>query len=340
MCVLLFYKHVCICQQWRNKDIRFDHGVQLLHANTVTSRTVETMLMVYVSILVITLQGRKKSLTMISFIYPELIGVTLCILAVEENYANPIVFRRRLCVEYEIQDYQSIDEPLQIINDTETRSLCMMQCVRNAECWAFNYHTDSGTCFVLPAASCMTPAGQHGYLFVHLSDCNMVPVREIRRPPDGGWRWVRTDSPASRNDLIKLPGQHKRFVSRIFFDGFYVPGYYKLGKNGVLATPFRMVTPQDKLAVGCPHYAGEFLAFNDTSEYRFDPFPAGSPVPASAPAISAWHDGTPLYVNRKSFTGAPGYDLTGYYDPVSEKNYIYNNDVETPTSGVKILVLN
>ena len=278
-----------------------------------------------------------------SLAYPKLIGVALCILAVEEiyaiTYANAAVFKRRLCVEYEIQDYQSIDEPLQIINETESRSLCMMQCVRNVDCLAFNYHTDSATCILLPAASCMTLDGQHGYLYVHLSDCNMVPVREIRRPPGGGWRWVRTDSPASRNDLIKLPGQHKRFVGRIFIDGFYVPGYYKIG-NKVLSRPFRGVTLQDKLRMNCPPYAGEFLAFNDTSEYRFVSFPAGSLVPVSAPAISAFHDGTPLYVIRKSFPGAPGYDLTGYYDPISETNYIFNFDVETPTNGVKILVLN
>ena len=290
--------------------------------------------MVYVYILVITLQGRKKSLTMISFIYPELIGVTLCILAVEENYANSIVFRRRLCVEYEIQDYQSIDEPLQIINDTETRSRCMMQCVRNAECWAFNYHTDSGTCIVLPAAGCMTLDGQHGYLYVHLSDCNMVPVREIHRPPDGEWRWVRTDSPASRSDLIKLPGQTKRYVGRVFIDGTYVPGWYIPGKT----LPFRGVSTEDLQNKNCLPNTGEFLAFNDTSDFAFNAFKAGDPVPDSAPAISVLHDGTPLYIVRKSFPGAPGYDLTGFYNPVSQTNYFVNSGVVTPTS-VKILVL-
>ena len=75
------------------------------------------------------LQGTKKSSTMKSFTYPKLIGVALCILAVEKIYAarnaNAVVFKIRLCVRYEIQDYQSIDEPLQIINDTATRSLCM-----------------------------------------------------------------------------------------------------------------------------------------------------------------------------------------------------------------------
>ena len=291
--------------------------------------------MVYVYILVITLQGRKKSLTMILFIYPELIGVTLCILAVEENYANPIVFRRRLCVEYEIQDYQSMDEPLQIINDTETRSRCMTQCVRNAECWAFNYHTDSGTCIVLPATGCMTLDRQLGYLYVHLSDCNMVPVREIRRPPDGRWRWVRTDSPASRNDLIKLPGQKIRYAGRVFIDGSYIPGWYLGSKY-----PFKGVSPDDLKFRYCPQNTGELLAFNDSSDYRFENFQAGSPVPDSAPVISALPDGTPLYVVRKSFSGAPGYDLIGYYNPVSQTNYFANNypDSDKP-SNVKILVL-
>ena len=294
--------------------------------------------MVYVYILVITLQERKKSLAMISFIYPELIGMTLCMLAVEETYANSIVFRRRLCVEYEIQDYQSMDEPLQTINDTETRSRCMMQCVGNVDCLAYNYHPDSATCILLPAAgSCMTLDSQHGYLYVHLSDCNMVPVREIRRPPDGGWRWVRTDSPASRNDLIKLPGQRIRYAGRVFIDGSYIPGWYIGNQN---KDPFKGVSPDDLKRRDCPPNTGELLAFNDSSDYRFENFQAGSLVPDAAPVISALPDGTPLYIVRKSFPGAPGYDLTGYYNPVSQTNYFVNNDDDSDRpSNVKILVL-
>ena len=201
---------------------------------------------------------------MTSFTYSKLIGVTLCILAVKEIYAVTYVnAKRRLCVKYEIQDYQSIDEPLQITNDTETRSRCMMQCVRNFDCLAFNHHLDSATCILLPAAGCMALVSQHGYLYVHLSDCNMVPVREIRRPPDGGWRWVRTDSTGSRNDLIKLPGRPTRYASRLFIDGLYVPGYYIPGKK----LPFSGVSPEHKANMNCPPNPGEFLAFNDTSEY-------------------------------------------------------------------------
>ena len=97
-------------------------------------------------------------------------------------------------------------------------------CVRNVECLTFNHHLDSATCILLPTAGCMALDGRHGYHYIHLSDCHMVPVKEIRRPPDGGWRWVRRDSPASRNDLIKLPGQRIHYAGRVFIDGSYRPG--------------------------------------------------------------------------------------------------------------------
>ena len=113
-----------------------------------------------------------------------------------------------------------------IFNDTETLSLCMIQCTRNADCWAFNHHPRSATCILL-------------------SNCNMVPVREIRRPPDGGWRWVRTDSPQSRDDVISLAGMTVRYVSRLFHDGLYLPGWYHPATD----TSFRAVSPEDKYSL-------------------------------------------------------------------------------------------
>ena len=163
----------------------------------------------------------------------------------------------------------------------------------------------------------------------------IMPVREIQRPPDGGWRWVRTDSPGNHDDLIKLPGMTKRYVSRVYYDGFYLPGWYHPTSN----LPFRAVSPKDKLNKKCLPYSGEFLAFNDTSDYRWESFVAGFPVPEFAAAITVLQDGTPLYVVWKSFPGAPGYDLSGYYDPTSMKNYFVNSGVVSPSS-VKMLLLN
>ena len=209
----------------------------------------------------------------------------------------------------------------------------MMQCVRNFDCLAFNHHLDSATCILLPAAGCMALGSQHGYLYVHLSDCNMVPIREIRRPPlmeDGaGWGQILPEVVTIWSSyLVAPPVMPAVYLSMAFM--YYIPG-----KD----LTFRGVSPEHKANMNCPPNPGEFLAFNDTSEYRFDTFHAPSTVPDSAPEISALHDGTPLYVIRKSFTGAPGYDLTGYYNPVSQTNYFVNSGVVSPTN-VKILVLN
>ena len=268
-------------------------------------------------------------------VIPKLLGLTVLLFACHIIRVDAVARKRRLCTDYEIQHYQSTDEPLQNYTHIGTRSLCMVQCVRHSDCWAFNYHPDSATCTLLPAAGCMTLESQNGYLYVHLSDCNMVTVKEIHRPPDGGWHWARTNSPASRNDLIQLPGQKIRYVSRVYYDGLYLLGWYQPTSD----TPFRAVSPEDNEAVNCPPETGEFLAFNNTSDYRWQSYVAGDRLPNNAAVITYLRDGTPLYVVKKSFPGTPGYELTGFYDPVSEKNYFVNSGVVTP-SAVKILLVN
>ena len=263
-----------------------------------------------------------------------LLGLTILLFFYQIIRANAVARKRRLCVDYEIQHYKSTDEPLQNYTYIRTRSLCMVQCVRHSDCWAFNHHPDSATCILLPAAGCMTLDGQHGYLYIHLSDCHMLPVKEIHRHSDGGWRWVRTNSPASRNDLIKLPGQTIRYVSRVYHDGLYLPGWYHPAAD----TPFRAVSIEDNQVVKCPPESGEFLAFNNTWDYRWQSFLAGDRLPNNAAAITYLRNGTPLYFVKKSFPGTPGYDLTGFYDPVSEQNYFVNSGVMT-ASAVKILLV-
>ena len=132
---------------------------------------------------------------------------------------------------------------------------------------------------------------------------------------DGGrWRWVRTDSPQSRGDVISLPGVTVRYVSRLFHDGLYLPGWYHPATD----TPFRVVSPDDNQVQKCLPYSGEFLVFNKTSDYRWESFTAGDSVSDSAIAIAQLHDGTPLYVVHNTFRGPPSYDLTGYYNPITK----------------------
>ena len=89
----------------------------------------------------------------------------------------------------------------------------------------------------------------------------------------------------------------------------------------------------------CLPYSGEFLAFNDTSDYHWESFTAGDPVPDSAIAIGQLHGGTPLYIVHNTFRGPPPFDLTGYYNPITAESYFVNSGVVT-LSRVNILLLN
>ena len=145
---------------------------------------------------------------------------------------------------------------------------------------------------------------------------------------------MRTVSPQSRDDVISLPGVTVRYVSRLFYDGLYLPGWY----HPATGTPFRTVSPEDNQVQKCLPYSGEFLAFNDTSDYRWF-FTAGDPVPDSAIVIAQLHGGMPLYVVHYTFSGPPQYDLTGYYNPITAESYFVYSGVVI-LSRVNILLLN
>ena len=87
------------------------------------------------------------------------IGVTIWLLVLQKIHANIVqdmyaaVFQGRFCVEHEIQDCQAISEPLQNFTD-----------------------------ILLPTAGCTAVESQHRYLYVHICDCDMVPMKEIHRP--------------------------------------------------------------------------------------------------------------------------------------------------------------
>ena len=268
------------------------------------------------------------------FVDFEIICLTVWILATSFVSSNTAITKRRLCIEYEIPDYRPSDAPLSKFNDTGTRTMCMKHCVRNFDCWAFNHHLDSATCILLPAAGCMTLGSHPGYLYIHLYECGMVPVWQSRRPSDKGWRWVKTSAPQTRNDVIELSGGYTRYVSRHFYKGLYLLGWYRNSDK-----QYRAISPQDGV-MKCVLESGEFLAFNKTSDYSWLAFTAGDPVPDTAAAISTLQYGTPQYVTRKYYTDlAQPYWLPGYYDPDTGKNYYAKGGVANPID-VEILVLN
>ena len=221
------------------------------------------------------------------------------------------IYKSRLCVEYEIADYRAKEEALLEINGL-THSGCMVQCARQPICRVFNFRPAYGTCRLHPEFNgCMTPNTTEGWLYVSLSTCGKRPPRQSMRPADGGWRWISTENPKARSDIVELSG---RFPCRIFYKGLYLPGWW-----GAWPAPgeFRVSIPHEKRIIRCN--IGEFLVLLDPSRFSWTRVDIENPVPTNAVIGGHATDSTPLYIARKLIGTEM---MPGFYNAVNKALYV------------------
>ena len=244
--------------------------------------------------------------------------------------SSAITNKTRLCVEYEIADHFAQEEVFSVIPGL-TQSLCMAQCVRRSFCRGFNYRSVDGICRLHPESPrCMTPNTTVGWLYVALSTCsNRLPWRSTR-PIDDGWRWVVTENPSARNDIVRFSG---RFPCRIFHKGVYLPGWWSSWPNrGII----RATNPQDKRTLFCRVGDGEFLVLLDPSRFIWTPVDIEDNIPATTVIGGYTTDATPLYVARKLF----GPDMMpGLYNALTKKVHVnYNGYREVDPGDVLVFI--
>ena len=254
----------------------------------------------------------------------------LIIIYVYANLATSSITKRRLCLSYRMRSSWG---NVNIFYTTAAHSehSCMMKCIRNPDCWAFNFFHD-GTCELLAAlGDCVEPRSQLNSTFVHLSTCDgETPVDLSPR------NWTENECLTwipHNKDLVCPPG-----LLRVTSDGFclslapsrglYMPGWFH-SPHG-----FRFVTT-NQTTQRCPDGYVVKAAVGCTTAWQN--YTAGDPVPPNAVQVSVWKDGTSLYSVAYS-PNSIGYFI-GYYLPTSQKVYYMGGAVFSPTD-VKILVLN
>ena len=233
------------------------------------------------------------------------------------SHVSCFMKKRRLCIEYKKENYLVNGEHLATLHEDDEHK-CMVNCVRDSHCMAFNYHAEGKTCILMPeVVGCMVPKSHNhtSYLFVHLQPCKSRPVWFSVRPAERGWYWVTTEDPRNHADTVKLPGTKIRCVSRILYQGYYLPGWW-------LPNGFRAVNPVTPQVMKCPY--GEFLAFSDPSSYRWTPYTAGDPLPYCALPVSQLPDGTPLYVVSHEELALK---VAGFYNHVKKSTYFVQSVV-------------
>ena len=202
-----------------------------------------------------------------------------------------VVTKSRLCIQYEINNFNSSARRCKTLNGM-TKADCFMECVRHQNkscpCRAFQLHSHNGLCELLHNLVCMTENETPGITFVGLSKCQLIPSWQsfASANQSGIWRWVR-DPPTMEGTIsFESPLGGVRYVTRSFHKGLYIPGWYKFF--------FASWGPSNSMFY-CT-YNIQFLIFEDPSHYRWEIFHVGDPIPSAAIIGGYWRNGSPLYM--------------------------------------------
>ena len=246
--------------------------------------------------------------------------------------AEDAMKKSRLCIEYEISNYNSPAPWCKTIGGM-TKGDCFIECTRqqsrSCPCTAFQLHSRDGLCELLKNPNCMTENETPGITFVGLSTCQFIPPWQAIAAPNQSlhWRWV-TDPPTMEATIsFRSPLGGVRYVTRGLNKGLYLPGW---GRPGL----FHAWGPSDE-NIKCRSNI-QFLILKDPSFYRWEIFYKGDPIPSTAIIGGYWRDGSPLYIVK--VTHGPHdaiYPL--YYNAKALQAYPIYHDMH---SDMEILVNN
>ena len=238
--------------------------------------------------------------------------------------------KTRLCIQYEIDDYNSTLFPLKQISGV-TRNACFIECVRYqrgiSPCRAFHFRQSEGICELLPDDNdCMPDTTSPGTKYVHLSDCQSVPPWHRLNPSPGSWQWE--SNPVSLSDAIKVtsPLGAVRYVVRVLHKGMWLPGWEQYSRANVAGPDGVTFTCRANI---------QYITFSDPARRRWDSFVVGDPVPSAAIVAGYWPNGAPLYILRLA-TDPYSAVFAAYYDAESFEIMPRFNDIQPPS--IKILV--
>ena len=206
------------------------------------------------------------------------------------SIAGGVIKKDRLCVQYEINDYNSSAHRCDALN-AASKTACFMECAyhRWCLCRAFQFNSWDGFCEILGKEKCMAENKTPNILFVSVSECKSILPWHSTKPVDGKWRWV-TDPPTRKGTVkIKSPGGGVRHVVRAFHQGLFLAGSFTGGRlfAGIPSGGILQCTSNV-----------QFMIFENSSDYSWENFYKGDPIPSTAIVSGYGTDGAPLYIVR------------------------------------------
>ena len=197
--------------------------------------------------------------------------------------------KTRLCLQCEINNYNSSAVRLKVLNRT-SRVGCFIACVRyqltHSSCRAFQFHRKQGLCELLPEVdlTCMAGDVVQGITFVGLSKCHFSPPLKSAIPENGTLCWVTDPHTKDGTVYERSPAGAVRYVTRVLHQGLYLPGFThrkRFHSAGLDRVPFTC------------KFNIQYLTFEDPSQYNWEPFQVGDPIPSMAIIDGYWSEYTP-----------------------------------------------
>ena len=240
--------------------------------------------------------------------------------------------KRKLCLS---QRLSSSRADYSILNTTVAfgENQCMINCARNADCWAFNFFTN-GTCELLTAlGNCGEARPQTGSVFVQLSACEGANPQEFiprNWTKDDCLIWIPLNKESPCPPGVLMSSSNEFCLSLAPHHNLYMPGWF------YFPNAFRFARDDKRSPQKCPD--GYVVKEAPGCTATWQGYIPGDPIPPNAAQVSVWRDGTPLYA-VEHLRDIAGDDFIGYYLPTDQKTYIMMGEIFNPTE-VRILVLN
>ena len=258
-------------------------------------------------------------------------GSTLFVLFFHVHFGTGSTIKTKRCVEHRVQDGRW-NKPVLRIRLNTTEGNCLLQCVRDEHCNAYNFWHVNGTCELLRGiGKCGETEKQNDCAFVSIGDCTKdMPwtkgkLDRVSELPCLRWQYF--------DYIAKCPATYLRApagdycVTLIPQKGLYLPGWHK-------PELFRYIT-LDGTPAWCR--SGYLLEVASNCSVVWRNYTAGDLVPERAVVGGKWKNGTPLYIVADHI----GYTWNvGYYHPSVQMSFIFYNRNIYNRKNMKILLLN
>ena len=259
-------------------------------------------------------------------------GYTLLIIFHHVHHGIASATKTKRCVKYRVQETRGKwNQTILGIVMNITESNCLVQCVRNEQCMAYNIWHGNNTCELLPQILKYGETEmQKGWSFVHLGDCTKdVPwitgrLDMVAGSPCLSW-WYFDPISECPSKYLKTPNG-KLCVTLTPQRGLYLPGWHR--QRSQLVT-------LDGRPARCT--SGYLLRVASSCSVVWRGYTAGNPVPKRAVVGGKWTDGTPLYIVTDYIKLRW---IVGYYRPSIQRSFFMRTGKIYNPEDMKILLFN